>query len=46
MYDVNADGTLEMTGEQKSFGEGEPDGPRHVVPSPDGNTLYVVTEHC
>lgn len=43
IYDVNPDGTLAFTAEAPSFGNH--DGPRHVVPSPDGQKLYVVTEH-
>lgn len=43
MYDVQPDGRLHFVDEFPSFGEH--DGPRHVVPSPDGKKLYVVTEH-
>ncbi len=43
IYDVSDDGTLAFKAEAPSFGHH--DGPRHVVPSPDGRKLYVVTEH-
>ncbi|SCV68749.1 BQ2448_870 [Microbotryum intermedium] len=44
MYSVLDDGTFSLIAEVPSFGDGH-DGPRHVIPSPDGNKLYAVTEH-
>ncbi|SGY31077.1 BQ5605_C002g01208 [Microbotryum silenes-dioicae] len=44
MYSVLEDGTFSLIAEVPSFGDGH-DGPRHVIPSPDGNKLYAVTEH-
>lgn len=44
MYNVLEDGTLDLIADCPSFGDGH-DGPRHVVPSPDGSVLYAVTEH-
>lgn len=44
MYNVLDDGTLDLIADCPSFGNGH-DGPRHVVPSPDGSVLYAVTEH-
>ncbi|ORY90131.1 Lactonase, 7-bladed beta-propeller-domain-containing protein [Leucosporidium creatinivorum] len=44
MYNVLDDGTLDLIADCPSFGDGH-DGPRHVVPSPDGSVLYAVTEH-
>lgn len=43
MYDVEKNGTLTLVANCPSFGNH--DGPRHVVPSPDGSKLYAVTEH-
>ncbi|KAL8286216.1 hypothetical protein RQP46_004704 [Phenoliferia psychrophenolica] len=43
MYDVKEDGTLDLIADCPSFGTH--DGPRHVVPSPDGSKLYALTEH-
>ncbi|KPV77978.1 uncharacterized protein RHOBADRAFT_50502 [Rhodotorula graminis WP1] len=45
VYSLKSDGTLEHLGEVPSHGEKGHEGPRHSVPSPDGNKLYVVTEH-
>lgn len=43
MYDIQSDGTLAFLSETPSHAPH--DGPRHVVPSPSGHKLYVVTEH-
>ncbi|KDN52414.1 3-carboxy-cis,cis-mucoante lactonizing enzyme [Tilletiaria anomala UBC 951] len=37
------DGTLQLLSETRSPRQG--DGPRHVVPSPDGKLIFSVTEH-
>ncbi|KAK4691747.1 hypothetical protein P7C70_g9278, partial [Phenoliferia sp. Uapishka_3] len=39
MYDMKTDGTLELIADCKSFGEH--DGPRHVVPSADGDKFEL-----
>jgi carboxy-cis,cis-muconate cyclase len=44
MYDVLANGGLNLVNKAESFGNGK-DGPRHVIFSEDGTTLYTVTEH-
>lgn len=43
MYSILETGKLELITKAPSFGTH--DGPRHVLPSPDGQFLYVVTEH-
>lgn len=44
MYHLLEDGKLKLMHKAKSFGNGR-DGPRHVIFSADGSTLYAVTEH-
>ncbi|GAA6022637.1 hypothetical protein JCM11491_001145 [Sporobolomyces phaffii] len=39
------DGVLERLGEVPTYGRIGHEGPRHSIPSRDGNKLYVVTEH-
>ena len=46
VYSFNSDGTLRKLAEVPTFGDIGHEGPRHSVPSRNGNKLYVVTEHC
>ncbi|GAA5936789.1 hypothetical protein JCM10213_000061 [Rhodosporidiobolus nylandii] len=45
VYSFNADGTLHHLNEVPSHGHKGHEGPRHSIPSKDGEKLYVVTEH-
>ncbi|GAA6064670.1 hypothetical protein JCM10212_001786 [Sporobolomyces blumeae] len=45
VYSFNRDGTLHELAEVASHGRKGHEGPRHSIPSRDGNKLYVVTEH-
>ncbi|GAA6040988.1 hypothetical protein JCM8097_000526 [Rhodosporidiobolus ruineniae] len=45
VYSFNPDGTLNHLNEVLSHGHKGHEGPRHSIPSKDGNKLYVVTEH-
>ncbi|GAA5834968.1 hypothetical protein JCM3766R1_002056 [Sporobolomyces carnicolor] len=45
VYSFNSDGTLRKLAEVPTFGDIGHEGPRHSVPSRNGNKLYVVTEH-
>ncbi|GAA5898992.1 hypothetical protein JCM6882_004587 [Rhodosporidiobolus microsporus] len=45
VYSFNSDGTLNHLNEIPSHGNRGHEGPRHSIPSPDGQKLYVITEH-